>query len=336
MDGMRSNVLAIPGIVSRTRLDLPPEMSLDDWQNVGRALVNAEQSLMWWLGDWWHYGEHKYGERAQVVRDWEGPAFQTCVNASKVCKRFETNRRRLVLSFSHHAEVASLPPEQADALLDTAENKGWSTRELRSAVSRAKVTIGEQPSDLTCTVKDLDVLVSSGRKFGTIYADPPWRYDNQGTRAATSNHYDGMTVPELCSLPVEQLASEDAHLHLWTTNGFLFQCAEIFDAWGFEFRSSFVWVKPQIGIGNYWRNSHEFLLTAIRGNAKRFNDKSLKSWLECDRGAHSAKPEQVRSYIEKASPGPFLELFGRAPITGWAVFGNQIERNLFHQSVASL
>ena len=171
------------------------------------------------------------------------------------------------------------------------------------------------------------------KKYQVIYADPPWQYDNQATRASTENHYSGMTVNELCALPVAELAADDAHLHLWTTNAFLFECPRIFDAWGFEFRSSLVWVKPQMGIGNYWRNSHEFLLTAIRGDAKRFNDKSLKSWLQANRTAHSAKPELVRQFIERASFGPYLELFGRRIAPNWTVWGNQIERSIFDAEV---
>jgi N6-adenosine-specific RNA methylase IME4 len=182
----------------------------------------------------------------------------------------------------------------------------------------------------TIVSRNLEELISSGKKYGCVYADPPWLYGNQGTRAATSNHYSGLTVNQLCEMPIRQLVEDDAHLHLWTTNGFLFEAPKIFDAWGFEFRSSLVWVKPQMGIGNYWRNSHEYLLTAIRGAAKRFNDKSLKSWISHDRGKHSAKPEIVRSYIERASHGPYLELFGRHRVENWTVFGNQIENNLFN------
>lgn len=189
------------------------------------------------------------------------------------------------------------------------------------------------PAVETCTVDDLHTLIAAGMKFGTIYADPPWLYDNQATRAATGNHYDTMTVEKICDLPVRQLAADDAHLHLWTTNGFLFDAPRIFDAWGFEFRSSFIWCKSEMGIGNYWRNAHEILLTAIRGNAKRFADRGIMSWLECSRGRHSAKPEQVRGFIERASPGPRLELFARAPAEGWAVWGDGIERGLLHQHV---
>lgn len=172
-----------------------------------------------------------------------------------------------------------------------------------------------------CT--DLAELVPVGQKFGTIYADPPWNYDNQSTRAAASNHYETMTVAQLCALPIAELTAKRSHLHLWITNAFLFEAPKIFKAWGFEFKSSFVWVKPQMGIGNYWRNSHEIMLLAVKGGQTAIS-KGERSWLECGRGLHSAKPEQVRRSVEKLSPGPYLELFGRAPKTGWTVFGNQI------------
>jgi N6-adenosine-specific RNA methylase IME4 len=39
----------------------------------------------------------------------------------------------------------------------------------------------------------------------------------------TGNHYATMTVDEICAEPVPQLVEDDAHLHLWTTNAFLFE-----------------------------------------------------------------------------------------------------------------
>lgn len=186
-----------------------------------------------------------------------------------------------------------------------------------------------------CEIDDLQKPIAAGEKFGAIYADPPWLYDNQATRAATGNHYAGMTVEEICALPIRELAADDAHLHLWITNAFLFEAPRIFESWGFEFRTTFIWCKPQMGIGNYWRNGHEIMLTAIRGDAKRFNDHSLRSWIECDRGDHSDKPDEVRSFIQRASPGPYLELFGRRPAQGWTVWGNQIEKTLFSGRAAA-
>ncbi len=52
------------------------------------------------------------------AEDWEGPAYQTCRCAAVVSAAFpEMFQRRNNLSFSHHREVAALPPDEADALL---------------------------------------------------------------------------------------------------------------------------------------------------------------------------------------------------------------------------
>lgn len=315
-----------------TCLVLPDDMTFEEWQAQWEWLQRAEHSLMWWIGDLLRFGEQRWGEMYEQAIEATGRSYATLRDAKWVADGFgDLSRRHDKLSWSHHREVAGQPPERADALLAEAQSEGWSKNELRAAVRRLKTVdaLGLVHGE-TCTIADLHQAVADGRKFGSVYADPPWLYDNQATRASTGNHYSGMTVDELCELPVRALAADDAHLHLWTTNAFIFECPRIFDAWGFEFRSTFVWVKPQMGIGNYWRNSHEFLLTAIRGNAKRFNNKSLKSWLECDRAQHSSKPDMVRGFIEKASPGPYLELFGRSQHDGWAVWGNQISPSLFH------
>jgi N6-adenosine-specific RNA methylase IME4 len=179
-----------------------------------------------------------------------------------------------------------------------------------------------------CTVADLAALAQTVPEFGTVYADPPWAYGNQGTRASTGDHYVGLTVDEICSLPVAALGAVESHLHLWTTNAFLFDAKRVMEAWGYTYKSCFVWVKPQIGMGNYWRVSHEFLLLGVRG-VLTFPDKSLRSWGEFKRGQHSAKPERIRDLIHKASPGPRIELFARRAVEGWTCWGNEIRREVF-------
>lgn len=329
--------LELPGRVTVVGLDLPEGLTFDQWRGIGHSLQGVERSLMWWIGDWLRYGEKRYGESYTQAVEATGASYGSVRDAAWVAGAYPNlSDRSDKLTWTHHRFAASLPAEDRPRVLRLAEEHGWSVREMRAQVSRvkaaAKMLTGE-PGNGTCTVADLYRLAETGARFGSIYADPPWLYDNQGTRAATGNHYGGLTVDELCALPVGELAADDAHLHLWTTNGFLFECPRIFEAWGFEFRSSFVWVKPQMGIGNYWRNSHEFLLTAVKGDAKRFNDKSLMSWLQCERGRHSAKPEMVRTFIERASPGPYLELFGRLPADGWTVWGDQIARSLLHPNL---
>lgn len=183
---------------------------------------------------------------------------------------------------------------------------------------------------LPSVVRDLGVLIAQGMEFPTIYADPPWPYSNTASRGAANNHYRTLTLDAICSEPVEQLAADNAHLHLWTTTAFLREAFDVIHAWGFQYKSCLVWVKPQLGMGNYWRLSHELLLLGVRG-ALPFRDHTCRSWLACRRTIHSRKPFAFRALIERVSPSPYLELYGREeqPNTGWTVYGDQVERRLF-------
>lgn len=228
-------------------------------------------------------------------------------------------------------KLASVPEKSFESHLVAIHAAG---KELTSASvvklvpSEAKEVLHVEP--VSGVVDSLDGLIADGQKFGTIYADPPWQYSNKATRSNVDGLYAGtMTVDDICEMPVSELALPDSHLHLWTTNAFLPEAFRVIEAWGFEYRSVFVWVKPQMGIGNYWRVSHEFMLLGIRGNAKRFGRRDLKSWMSIDRRQHSEKPHEVRSIVQQVSPGPFLELFGREAIDGWTVFGNQVRAKLF-------
>jgi N6-adenosine-specific RNA methylase IME4 len=124
-----------------------------------------------------------------------------------------------------------------------------------------------------CDLSDLNRLVESGIKFPTILMDPPWRYGNKASRGAAENHYPTMSLPEIASLPVGELATKNAHLHLWTTNGFLFEAERLMQMWDFIYKSMLVWTKPQMGCGSYWRVSHEFLLLGVKGKLT-FADRS--------------------------------------------------------------
>jgi hypothetical protein len=101
---------------------------------------------MWCIGDWWAFGEVRYGQRKELIirDDWKGPDYQTCKNAASICRAFEKSRRRDFLTFTHYAEVVSLPPDEADALLSWAAEtipttgKPRPTRELRAEVGKRR------------------------------------------------------------------------------------------------------------------------------------------------------------------------------------------------------
>jgi N6-adenosine-specific RNA methylase IME4 len=174
-------------------------------------------------------------------------------------------------------------------------------------------------------------------QFATIVADPPWRYGNTSTRGAAEDHYPTMTIEELCGLSIaSERAADQAHLYLWTTAGHLPEAFSVMTAWGFTYKTYLVWVKPQMGMGNYFRVSTELVLFGVKG-AMRTRDMGLVNWFKVKRGKHSAKPLAFYDLVAKASPGPYLEMFarcsadGRLPGTcpcskcrlGWEAWGNQ-------------
>jgi len=179
-------------------------------------------------------------------------------------------------------------------------------------------------------------LVVPEGKFSTFVADPPWRYGNTSTRGAAEDHYDTMSIEELCALSVvPDHAADEAHLYLWTTAGHLPEAFKVMEAWGFEYKTYLVWVKPQMGMGNYFRVSTELVLFGIRGGM-RTQRRDMKNYFESKRGQHSKKPSKFLDMVQSASPGPYMELFSRCYADqmltgcecskcrlGWTVWGNQ-------------
>lgn len=160
-------------------------------------------------------------------------------------------------------------------------------------------------------------------QFRTIVADPPWQYSNTRTRGAAEDHYPTMTLEELCRLNVSERAAEQSHLYLWVTNNFLLEGFEILAAWGFEYKTCLTWVKPQMGMGNYFRGSTEHVLFGVRGGLKTLRNNQV-NWFEAKRTQHSAKPDLFYELVETCSPGPYLEMFARrARLGDWQYWGNE-------------
>lgn len=93
-----------------------------------------------------------------------------------------------------------------------------------------------------------------------IYADPPWEFQNYGMKkhGAQRAHYPGMTVAELCALPVSRIAARNSMCFMWSTGPKEAEGAhvEVLRAWGFRpVTAPFTWVKvyPTCrGCGHDW------------------------------------------------------------------------------------
>ncbi|MGE3160404.1 MAG: hypothetical protein AB7E84_00295 [Xanthobacteraceae bacterium] len=136
--------MALPSGVTTTSTTLMccQELSVEEWRDVGRVLAQAEIALQFWLGDWWRFGQHSYGQRVALVAAknafGRGYAFSTLANFGWVAGAVEASRRREVLSWSIHAEVARLSPERQIHWLDTAVRDKLSVSKLRRMVSEER------------------------------------------------------------------------------------------------------------------------------------------------------------------------------------------------------
>lgn len=185
-------------------------------------------------------------------------------------------------------------------------------------------------------------MAVQGQRFGAIYADPPWLFtDFNGENAI--DHYGCMSPEAIMALPVAPLAADDCVLFLWATYPKLPVAFRVIEAWGFQYKTvAFTWAKqvkgdvgkiaapPRWFMGNgYWtRSNAEICLLATRGKPKR-KAKDVRQLVVSPVGKHSRKPDEVSARIERLVDGPYLELFGRRPMTGWTVWGNQVEANLW-------
>jgi N6-adenosine-specific RNA methylase IME4 len=188
-------------------------------------------------------------------------------------------------------------------------------------------------------------------------ADPPWDVKagpasgdyrvvngaqvwNLASNKSRDLPYEPMSVAEIAALPVADLAEHDAHLYLWTTNGYLPQAFDVMGAWGFTYSTMLVWAKNPFGgggLGGTWRITTEFLLFGRRGSLKAtghqigtwFNIK--REYDERGKPQHSRKPSAFLDLIEQVSPGPYLELFARRQRLGWNTWGDEA---LEHVSLA--
>lgn len=171
------------------------------------------------------------------------------------------------------------------------------------------------------------------RKYRTIVADPPWKYE---LRQSDASHrarapYPMMTTEEIIGLPVANWAPDNAHLYLWTTNAHMVDAHQIAKAWGFDVKTILTWAKGRIegnrfiqhiGTGNYYRGSTEHVLFCIRGSLKtRFQD--MTTLFIAPRREHSEKPLAFYDMVERMSPGPYLDVFARSQRFNWDTFGNE-------------
>lgn len=185
-------------------------------------------------------------------------------------------------------------------------------------------------ADLSATIDNL-LEFTAGKKYNTIYADPPWQFQNRTGKVAPENkklmRYETMTLSDIKALPVADITAEKAQLYLWVPNALLPLGLEVMEAWGFEYKSNIVWEKVRKdgapdgrGVGFYFRNVTELVLFGIKkGSAPNRTlapARSQVNLLRTMKREHSRKPDELVPIIEACSQAPRIELFARGTRPG--------------------
>lgn len=192
-------------------------------------------------------------------------------------------------------------------------------------------------TNLELTARDL-LSFTNEKKYNTIYADPPWQFQNRTGKVAPEHkrltRYETMPLADIKALPVSEIADSKAHLYLWVPNALLPEGLAVMDAWGFEYKGNIVWEKVRKdgmpdgrGVGFYFRNVTELLLFGIKKksvpNRTLSPARSQVNLIRSQKREHSRKPDEIIPIIESCSLPNRIELFARGSREGWDMWGNQ-------------
>jgi N6-adenosine-specific RNA methylase IME4 len=174
------------------------------------------------------------------------------------------------------------------------------------------------------------------KKYNVIYADPPWTFktfSDKGKDRSPENHYNVMSLKDICNLPISKIANDNSVLLMWVVDPLLDKAFKVIEAWGFKYKTvGFTWAKTNrksmgffTGLGYWTRGNPEMCLLATKGKPKRLS-KSVPQLVVEQRREHSRKPDIMYNHIENLLEGPYIELFARTQRNGWDSWGNQTDK----------
>lgn len=174
-------------------------------------------------------------------------------------------------------------------------------------------------------------IFNTDKKYGIIYADPPWQYKENWGSGSNEHTYKTMKFEDICKIPVPQIVDDEAHLYLWVTNPFLREGLALCEKWGFEYKTLITWIKtykdgtPEMGMGYYFRGCTEHIIFGIKGKKKTLNKVTKNMFIAVNPKLHSEKPPITRDMIVKCSGDiPRIELFARQYAEGWDCWGDEV------------
>ena len=189
-------------------------------------------------------------------------------------------------------------------------------------------------------------------KFVAVHADPPYAISGNSKTAPGRNprkHYQGLSIEQLCTLPLADRVAKSSLLFLWMPTILLAAGAHVplMSAWGFRpVAFAFCWSKlrkkadpatftpsdVRVGLGHTTRKSVEVCLLGRRGKDGLRRNGNVHEVIFAPVREHSRKPDEVYRRIEQYLGldqlpvnewPPMLDLFCRESRPGWTPYGDQ-------------
>lgn len=87
-------------------------------------------------------------------------------------------------------------------------------------------------------------------KYSIIVADPCWSFSDKlkmsDTPRGAEDNYNTLSVNDIKNLKIKELSDPDgAILALWVPSSLLFHGLEVMQAWGFEHKQTYIWIKTK-------------------------------------------------------------------------------------------
>lgn len=201
--------------------------------------------------------------------------------------------------------------EKAQELVDSGMSQRQAARELGVHHSTIQDDLAEYPPEhggISATkaesirMRNDEVMARPvdipDDRFETIVIDPPWpmaKIERDVRPNQVEFDYPVMSEQQLEEFPatIGQIALDDCHMFMWTTQKVLPIAMRLIDHYGFRYVLTMVWHKPggyqPTGLPQF---NCEFAIYARKGTPKFIDTKGFPCCFNAPRREHSRKPDE--------------------------------------------
>lgn len=267
-----------------------------------------------------------YIQKAKEIKAEKVSYYRQTGEVSQISVKPDTQKDIAKIANISHDTINKIEKIESKATDEVKQKLSSGTMSINEAYKEIKKEeIELKRKEIRETFEKQDVEIKD-KKYRIIYADPPWKYGNAMPEYVTEpqDYYLLMNTEDICAMPIKDITEKDAVLFLWSTSPHLPEALEVAKAWGFTYKTTFIWDKIKHNMGHYNSVRHEILLVCTKGACTPDVKRLFDSVVSEERTEHSKKPNVFREIIETIyTYGNKIELFARETPEGWDVFGNQ-------------